>query len=137
MGADMVIAQVDMGDGTPECVSELFDRWRARVPYTQFNDCCDVCETLEDLHSHLIDCISSLEEGWKGLRRDAAIIHVACDDGESPHVIMITGGMSWGDPPTDLYNAIAILERHCVFDSTTSEKIVTEYKLDKLNCKKT
>jgi len=130
MGADMCVEYVDMGDGSDECARELFASWRARVSRAVFNDDYDYQSSIEELHEQLMRDIETLEEGWLGNRRDAAVIDIPCSDGDFPHVVMLSGGMSWGEPPSDLYSAIRSLDLHNIFESTTSEKIVDDYKLE-------
>ena len=53
------------------------------------------------IRSELFALNSEIEEIWLNVPRDCLILDVG------PYAILITGGMSWGDEPTESYTTIA------------------------------
>ena len=62
------------------------------------------CSGLDMKQETLIGYLANIEEACKGRRRDADIIEIGGNE------VLFTGGMTWGDSPSDLYDAICQLD---------------------------
>lgn len=78
----------------------------------------DLKEVKNILLSQLAEVKGAYEEGSRELT-DIVI---------GPYTIYVTGGMSWGDPPTDLFNYISILNTLFILDACGFNKVI-DYKL--------
>jgi hypothetical protein len=68
------------------------------------NDLCGEFENLAAYRRVLLGDVAAIEEAIAEQRRDAAFI-----TGGPGIVLLISGGPSWGDPPTELYESIGRL----------------------------
>src|SRR6185437_5178882 len=59
---------------------------------------------VEGYQRDLQKCLAEVEQAVLGDHRQAAIV-----DGGGGIVLLLAGGMSWGDPPTELFEAISRL----------------------------
>lgn len=69
-----------------------------------FDENIDTTLTNEELIAQLINAVETVESGWKGDSRECAFAEHKGDR------LMITGGMSWGDDPTDTFSSLCFLE---------------------------
>jgi hypothetical protein len=107
MGADLCLTYVTIRrdkkpnwDAGQAAINRLDKKWKAAVkrdPDFVPDEDTFGGRDAEDIISDLKADLSDLKEGVKGLRRDMTTIIVGIWD------IYVTGGMSWGDDPTDLY----------------------------------
>ena len=51
----------------------------------------------------LLECVQTLNDACCDKRRDSTVIEVG--EGEHKFLVMISGGPSWGDSPTDVFEA--------------------------------
>lgn len=61
-------------------------------------------ENVEDLVSDALESLERVKAAWNNEYRDAARITL------KHTVILISGGMSWGDGPTETFNDIALVQ---------------------------
>jgi hypothetical protein len=54
----------------------------------------------EELHTH-VDLLEGIHR-----RRDVAVLHLD----RMPYPLAFTGGMSWGDDPTEMFDTFAVLD---------------------------
>lgn len=64
-------------------------------------------ETLEEAKAALRTALEDFEQAVTGYHRQVTTLHLRNGD-----VIYLSGGLSWGDPPTELYESIEVL-RYC------------------------
>lgn len=125
MGADMMVAAIWMnqrkkpdfenGKKHIEKLKELpVLKWPARI-VTELGNCFGTPLEPAPLIETLLGNLESLELAWEGNHREATFIDVA------KKRILVTGGLSWGDAPTDLFREIdhlvaAGVTKACGFD---------------------
>ena len=110
MGADMLIA----------CFSERID-FKAGHAYIDKEDWVgrldeDIVD--EDFVSDLHGKLKKIEDAYADKRRDCTFIEFA------PYRIYLTGGESWGDSPTELFNDITDLENLGVLDECGFNQVI-------------
>lgn len=111
MGADLLLMCI--ATASPDAVSWSAARHRASsltradlpadgaiVP--GLDGMADDEASAEDLRSRALASIAEVEEMWEGDRRDAVRLSIGT------YELLITGGMSWGDGPSDAYDALSI-----------------------------
>jgi len=114
MGADMLVA----------CFSELIDEnidFKAGHAYIDKEDWVgrlgkDIVD--EGFVSNLHGQLKNIEDACMGKRRDCTYLEFA------PYRIYLTGGESWGDSPTSLFNDINDLEELGVLDACGFNQVI-------------
>jgi len=98
MGADLFIAHLVIDKGKdPDWDAGVK---AARAWEGDFQEDGWFCEfdTLQRVREELEKDVQILRDAWTRHRRDATWLEV------SGKLVFLTGGFSWGDPPTDLYD---------------------------------
>lgn len=112
MGADMCLALAIL----PKDEAPKFEEARAYIEKADAADFLRDCgeedvqdipyfggEDLDELREALREALSSLERAVTDWHRQAATLHFG------DKVIYATGGLSWGDAPTELYEEMELL----------------------------
>lgn len=120
MGADLLIISVPYPsdkDWKPDFergrafIKELREEWEKGGQ-------SDAEEEAESLESYL----DEFEEIWEGGRRDTTTHTFGAQDA------IITGGMSWGDNPTESYSVISYLDEYNVLEACGFYPPVIDWK---------
>lgn len=128
MGADFIIAgcpsPVDRNEqpittATPEFIEMLRQRIRAVVAtnphalqgYYGMEDEEWLADGVTSLDTMVVD-ITALVNEWWDVRRDIAWRTI----GEDPRLWLFTGGMTWGDDPSDSFSLIDFIDTFDLFD---------------------
>jgi hypothetical protein len=116
MGADFVVATLY---ATRENLAREIERTKKRIGKLKEKDCGFAEDmlgsplgedlTLEDLKKGLIDDCDLVFQAMLGNRRDGIYIEIGGYD------VLIAGGETWGDDPSDTYSAINRLDQSGVF----------------------
>jgi hypothetical protein len=119
MGADFLFTTVDLLDGEEKTIDGLMRLWRSRVDalskenmdedaIDRFNlDEDDDGKWLEAAKKILHEDLDTILEAINEERRDASLWTPPRSEWNGkPTVILITGGMSYGDSPTDVADVI-------------------------------
>ncbi len=105
MGADMVSAGLVLVDG----VEVDWEPARARVAELQEDDVDDWFDDVEQMRVGLLADITALEKARAGEGREAREL----DSFQlGPYRLYLTGGLSWGDSPTELFDVICRLDAY-------------------------
>ena len=65
----------------------------------------DGAELVEAVKARVADSINESYDAYEGSSREASSLHLTGDRN-----FVITGGMSWGDAPTDVFDHIALFD---------------------------
>ena len=116
MGADFVYAY------TP--IREDRETWISRLAKTSDTDIADIFDATgfdhllmddEDGRTILLNVINEIWDAHEHHNRETATLVI---DGE---LCLLTGGTTWGDPPTDIYDSIMLYEDFQSFYICTSD----------------
>jgi hypothetical protein len=107
MGADLLLVAVpccdlDRGDRSTVAKALINNLTDAECESLTDNACQWDEETPQEIRRRLLHVLDQYDEGWG---RDVSDFKQEGAD----HTVLITGGMSWGDSPTDAYDEMRIL----------------------------
>ena len=103
MGADFTLATFpyfDMTDDRRERFRELI----VNLPASETDEFQDWFGLDDDDSFHPADLLEDIEDACSTCSRETSTLTTYNDKGER-YELNVTGGMSWGDPPTDAYDA--------------------------------
>ena len=148
MGANFLCTWLDLRDGTPEILDELFRIWYGRVNRIRileqidvdmaFFDCISDDEdevgdnTMLRVRAVLYDDLKVLRVGVNDEDRSAFVMFPPRSEyGGRPTRVLMCGGDSWGDSSSDLFDGLQRLYAASIFDLTVTEETVLAYRLAK------
>lgn len=135
MGADFLIAFVDLLDADSRTVRELCNIWTARIDNLCLSDSADYFDdysTPEELRDSLRSAAASIFSAVKTGNRFTS--EFRCPGllwrGKS-RVLLMSGGLSWGDCPSDAYEQMSLLESYSISDPLLpSEELILLSRLN-------
>ena len=147
MGADLLIAWVDLRDGTSEMIEELFRIWEHKLRnvcpanidfenqfadyfYDEDGDRYETEMTMQAIRHVLREDMVNLRDGIANKLNTAFTMTPPRSEYEGcPTRLLLCGGTSWGDSPSDLFDGINRLYDASILDLTVTEEIVLAYRL--------
>lgn len=132
MGADFCMALVDVLDGSTPALEALRELYKARITRLSEKDLEEYVERTgmdalspEELHVHLLDAASDvLDLAYDPVRDVALFSPPRSEFMGKPSVVLVSGGMSWGDEPTQSYGVITKLDYTGVLDSPSPSELL-------------
>jgi hypothetical protein len=105
MGADMCVA-VLVNNAKRTLNWDDGRRVIEKLPYEEHEGTMQVCNDQDIWYSkvQLLIHLKTVEEAYLGVMRDATVIENCGNE------ILLSGGMTWGDDPTETYTAIVTLD---------------------------
>lgn len=120
MGADMTLAgcpaPVDRNEqpittATPEFIAMVKERVRSLEPNFITNFIVTPEDGLDESIDAIVAAIAALVNEWRDVRRDIAWRTI----GEDPRLWLFSGGMTWGDDPSDSFSLLDFIDTFDLF----------------------
>lgn len=105
MGADFTLATFPYFDMT-EDRRERFRELIVNLPASETDEFQEWYGLDDEESYNLEELLEDIESSCSTVNRETTVITTYNDKGER-YELNVTGGMSWGDPPTDVYDAFS------------------------------
>ena len=127
MCADLIVAMIPMRKTQDEAIAKLKSLTQEDVLHTMYNYCAKEFgnESDEDEYAEAIEWLTGkVAEVYGYYERGSRETEVRTIDGTD---WLITGGMSWGDDPTDAYEAVSTVSIfRLTYDEILTDHLPTE-----------
>ena len=136
MGSDFIAVGVDLADASEITRRELMRMWRQKASNTK---CFEARlsgaagETGADASERVNKALDEVQSALDEKHRQGVIFGATCHQCGSLANLLIAGGMSGGDDPSELFGELTLLWESGVFSLNVVERVVLERRIIEAN----